>query len=141
MGLLPVMRASGPDVTRSAAGRAAAEAVWVPTSLLPRFGVEWSVGDDGAICARYGLGGEALEVGMLLDDDSMIRSVRFERWGDPDGSGTFGAHIFGGEFTAHGDFGGMRIPTEGRLGWHYGTERWPDGEFFRFRVTDLQPVV
>ena len=46
-GRLAVMRAAGPDVSRSAAERAAAEAVWVPTSLLPGFGVEWSVeGDD-----------------------------------------------------------------------------------------------
>jgi hypothetical protein len=34
-GLLPVMRAAGPDVTRSAAGRAAAETIWLPTTLLP----------------------------------------------------------------------------------------------------------
>lgn len=41
LGLVPVMRADGPDVARSAVGRAAGEAMWLPTTLLPRFGVEW----------------------------------------------------------------------------------------------------
>jgi TusA-related sulfurtransferase len=42
LGLLPLVHADGPEVTRSTVGRAAAEAVWVPTALLPRFGVDWS---------------------------------------------------------------------------------------------------
>lgn len=36
LGLVPVMRADGPDLSRSAAGRVAGEAMWVPTALLPR---------------------------------------------------------------------------------------------------------
>ena len=51
-GLLPVMRSSGPDVSRSAAERAAAEGVWMPTALLPRFGVAWSTTGD-QVRARY----------------------------------------------------------------------------------------
>jgi hypothetical protein len=38
-GLVTVAHAHGADVSRSAAGRAAAEAIWLPTALLPRFGV------------------------------------------------------------------------------------------------------
>jgi hypothetical protein len=38
LGLLTVAHAEGPDVSRSAAGRAGAEAIWLPTTLLPRFG-------------------------------------------------------------------------------------------------------
>ncbi|WP_350269091.1 DUF6544 family protein [Brevibacterium sp. CBA3109] len=36
-GLFTVASAAGQDVSRSAAGRGGAEAVWVPTALLPRF--------------------------------------------------------------------------------------------------------
>jgi len=46
LGLIPVVRAAGGDVLRSAAGRASGEAVWVPTALLPRFGVTWTATDD-----------------------------------------------------------------------------------------------
>ena len=46
-GVVPVMSATGPNVSLSAAGRAAAEACWVPTTLLARFGVSWTAeGDD-----------------------------------------------------------------------------------------------
>lgn len=37
-GRFTVASAAGQDVSRSAAGRGGAEAVWVPTALLPRFG-------------------------------------------------------------------------------------------------------
>ena len=32
----------------------------------------------------------------------------------------------------------MRVA--GRLGWPFGTDRWPDGELFRYRITDLDFV-
>lgn len=38
-GLVKVLHAEGADVSRSTAERAGAEAFWLPTSLLPRFGV------------------------------------------------------------------------------------------------------
>ncbi len=44
-GLVTVVHTEGPDVSRSVAGRGGAEAVWVPTALLPRFGVSWSAGE------------------------------------------------------------------------------------------------
>jgi len=41
-GLVTVAAGAGPDVSGSAAGRAGAEGIWLPTALLPRFGVRWS---------------------------------------------------------------------------------------------------
>ena len=140
-GLIRVMQGSGPDVSRSAAGRAAAEAVWVPTSLLPGFGVEWSAEGDDRISARYQIAGYPVRVDFSTTSEGLIRSAIFERWGDPDGTGEFGAHPFGGDFSAHATFNGVTIPSEGRLGWHYGTDRWSEGEFFRYRITDLELTV
>ena len=59
------------------------------------------------------------------------------RWGDPDGTGTWGWHPFGGEISGHRTFGGLTIPSAGRLGWHAGTDRWAAGEFFRYEITAL----
>ena len=66
-------------------------------------------------------------------------ALAFDRWGDPDGR-SFGWHRFGGELTVHTSFGGLTIPSAGRLGWHPGGDRFADGEFFRYRITALQPV-
>jgi hypothetical protein len=136
-GLIRVMHASGPDVSRSAAARAAAEAVWLPTALLPRFGVEWAAPDDDHIEACYAIDGQPMQVRYALTAGGHVRSVVFDRWGDPDGTGDWGLWPFGGEFTSHATFDGITIPDTGRLGWHYGTDRWDEGEFFRYRIAEL----
>jgi hypothetical protein len=56
LGLLTVAHAQGPDTSRSAAGRAGAEAIWLPTALLPRFGVHWSVGSSNQVTAGFRVG-------------------------------------------------------------------------------------
>ena len=76
---------------------------------------------------------------LRLDPAGRIVSLAFDRWGDPDGRG-FGWHRFGGEVTGWASFGGLTIPSAGRLGWHPGGDRFAEGEFFRYRITALQPV-
>jgi hypothetical protein len=139
-GLVRVMHTEGPDVSRSAAERAAAEGVWIPCALLPRFDVEWAADDDTHLSARYHIEDKPVHVNYRLSPDGYIQSVVLDRWGDPDGTGTFGLHPFGGEFTSHATFDGATVPDSGRLGWHYGTDRWSEGEFFRYHITDLALV-
>jgi hypothetical protein len=140
LGVLPVTRADGPDVARSAVGRVAGEAMWLPTALLPRFGIEWEAADDRHVMARFGLDGVAVDLQYELEDDGRIRSVVFDRWGDPDRSGAWGLYPFGGQVTGYRTFGGLTVPSAGRIGWFYGTDRWPEGEFFRFQLTALEPL-
>jgi len=61
LGLIRLLHAQGPDVSHSAAGRVAAEAVWVPTALLPRFGVTWQAADAHHLTASYRLDDVELE--------------------------------------------------------------------------------
>lgn len=140
LGLVPLVRADGADYARSAAGRAAGEAVWVPTALLPRFGVQWSASDDRHITARYRLDSTDLDVHYELDGDGLLRSFVFDRWGDPDRTRSWALHPFGGEVTGYATFDGVSIPAAGRVGWFFGTDRWREGEFFRYQITDLQLV-
>ncbi len=138
-GLITVAHAEGADVSRSAAGRGGAEAIWLPTALLPRFGVRWSAEGPNHIKAEYSLGDTPLELNLTIDEEGRVENLIFDRWGDPDASGTFGEHPFGGEITGHATFHGVTIPSAGRLGWHYGTDRWPEGEFFRFDLVEMEP--
>lgn len=139
LGLIPVMRAAGPDVSRSAAGRCGGEGVWIPTALLPRFGVEWSAVDDHHVVARQTLDDHHLEVHHVLNDHGRVTTTWFERWGDPESTGTYGLHTFGVEHTAHRTFAGLTIPSASRAGWWYGTDRFRDDVFFEAEITDLQP--
>jgi hypothetical protein len=136
-----VVHADGPDTSRSAAGRGAAEGMWVPTSLLPRFGVTWRAEDASRIVARFtGMGGHPVEVHLQLRTDGQVVRFWFDRWGDPDETGSYGVVPFGGDALAWATFDGITIPSEGRVGWWYGTPRFQEGEFFRYRITDLELV-
>ena len=139
-GLVTVAAGDGPDVSRSAAGRAGAEGIWLPTALLPRFGVRWSAPAPDRLEAAFAVGETPVELELRLDEAGRAVALAFDRWGDPDGGGEFGWHRFGGELGGHARFGGLTIPAAGRLGWHPGGDRWAAGEFFRYRITELGPV-
>lgn len=100
----------------------------------------WEARDHDVIVASFSVGDVPVELRQRIDATGRPRSIVFDRWGDPDDTGTWGWHPFGGEMWAVHTFHGLTIPTAGRMGWHYGTERWPDGEFFRYEITDLRPV-
>jgi hypothetical protein len=137
VGLIQVVQAEGPDVARSSAARAGAEAVWVPTALLPRFGVNWTADDATHLTARYTVDNTPLAVRYELDDSAGIASAQVERWGDPNNTGSWALHSFGLEATARATFGGVTVPSQGRVGWFLRTEQWATGEFFRFALTEL----
>jgi hypothetical protein len=42
--------------------------------------------------------------------------------------------------TGYRTFDGVTVPSEGRTGWHFGTERWDDGVFFRYEITGYELV-
>lgn len=139
-GLIPLIRADGPDLSRSSAGRVAAEAVWVPTALLPRFGVTWRATDSHHATASYRLDGTELHLDFVFDDDARVLSVSLDRWADVDGTGRFTHHRFGHELRRYSTFDGVTVPSAGRGGWFYGTDRWSEGEFFRYELTDFHLV-
>jgi hypothetical protein len=60
--------------------------------------------------------------------------------GDPDSTGTWGLYPFGFEPTGYSTFDGVRVPSAGRAGWFYRTDRWNEGEFFRSEMIDYQLV-
>jgi hypothetical protein len=140
LGMIRVMHASGPDVARSAASRGAAEGVWVPSALLPRFGVDWSSQTDDHLVARYRIDDIDLEVHCRLDGEGRLQSITFDRWGDPDDTGTYGLQPFGVEVTGYDTFGSYTVPSAGLAGWFHRSDRWPEGAFFRYQLTHHQPV-
>lgn len=139
-GVKDLVVADGPDVSRSAAVRAAAEAIWLPTSLHPVNGVSWTQVGEGQIRAAFAVDGHAVSIELQVSPEGKVLSVLTDRWGDPDGSGDWGAHPFGAEFTEWEEHSGLTIPVAGSVGWFYGCDSWSRGEFFRFTITDAQPL-
>lgn len=138
--LVTLVDADGPDISRSAAGRAGAEAIWAPAAVLPGPGVSWSALDDRHLRVLFDVGDTPVDLHLHLDDAGRLRTFRTMRWGDPDGTGRWDWHPFGGRVTTTRLFGTSVVPATGAVGWY------PDGpdarrhEFFRFRLTALTPT-
>jgi hypothetical protein len=135
LGVVPLARTKGPDVTRAAAGRLAAELIWLPEALLPGGATDarWAAdGPDGAR-VRVVIGDTELTVHLRLARDGAVQAVWLERWGDPDGSGAFSSQPFGAEAAGEAAFAGHTIPSRLSAGWGYGTDAF--APFFEATVT------
>ena len=133
-GLLPVVRASGVDITRSNAGRLAGEAVlWLPTACSA---AAWAGGPDAdTAVATWRLGDLDDAVHLRVGSTGRLEEFWLPRWGNPDGKG-FGRYPFGGLVEAERAFDGVTIAAQVRAGWWWGTDRQDEGEFFRATITD-----
>jgi hypothetical protein len=132
--LIPMLQASGPDITRSAADRFAAETIWLP-SVFCGDEVSWN-GDDPLVAhARFDVDGSAEDLALTLSQGS-LQSVALPRWGNPDG-GAFREIDFGAVVEQEATFDGYTIPARMRAGWYFGTDRFDtDGKFFHATIDD-----
>jgi hypothetical protein len=135
-GLVPVARASGPDTTRSAGDRLAAETVaWAPQGMLPALGAVWRHVDDTHAVVGLPIGDRTVEVTVTVDQHGALRELTMQRWGDPAEPGEFDLHPFGGRIDDHARHGGITIARTGTVGWYAGTPRFDEGEFIRWTIT------
>ena len=131
-GLIPVAQASGPDISRSATGRLAAETVaWAPHALTDP--VRWRAVDDTHAVATIPAEDHETDVTVTVDAEGLVRELSTRRWGNPD-SGDFDWHPFGGRVDSHAEYDGVTVAAAGVVGWHWGTDRQTEGEFFRYRI-------
>jgi hypothetical protein len=135
LGRLRVLSAEGPDVSRSAAGRAALEAIWAPAALLPGPGVDWRAVDDHTIAVTLDVPPERPDVQLRIDDSGALRAAWAPRWRATRGGGEYVP--CGCEVHAERRFGPLTVPEDVTVGWGYGTPDW--APFFRARITSLAP--
>lgn len=162
-GLIPVMRASGPDIDRSALGRFNGEAIFTPHRLLPDAGAQWHPAGDDAATVVLSAGGEPIRADLpgplqgqkevpgtsswttagettratiAVDAEGRLRSVRFNRWGDFRGKG-FCEQVFGVELSGETEVAGLRLPTTLRAGWGE-PGALGEGEFFRATLSQFE---
>jgi len=134
-GIIPLMRASGPDITRSAAGRAAAESIWLPSSLCSD-DVWWRAGEGNAVHARFAVDGHAADLALAVAQ-GRLHAVSLPRWGNPDG-GPFREVPFGAFVDQEATFDGYTIPARLRVGWYFDDVARFDreGKFFEVSIDD-----
>lgn len=122
------------DVAAGALHRYLAEAVWLPTALLPTEGVTWSPIDDRHARASISAGDTTVSLDFTFGADGRVESVFTEsRMRDVKGRAI--PTPWRGRFTRYEQRDGMEIPIEGEVGWLL-----PDGPqvYWRGEITGVQ---
>lgn len=137
LGIIPVMTADGPDITRSAAGRLHIETMWLPSVLLDS-NVQWLSRDGLHPEAVIRAHDEESHIELAIDDRGRVRTGQLSRWGSPEGRELHYVD-FGAIVEDEATFEGITIPTKLRIGWFFGTPRFEEeGEFFRVTVDRVE---
>ncbi|HPE34078.1 MAG TPA: hypothetical protein PLI65_04705 [Bacteroidales bacterium] len=131
--LIPVMSASDENVTRSAEGRAIMESLFAP-HLLIHPDINWEAVSEEEITATWTIFREKEPLHLIIGKDGSLKSAFINRWGNPGGVKKFNYSTFGVHIEKQFKYKGTMIPAKGNAGWWFGTEKYKDGEFFRFEV-------
>lgn len=140
-GLIPIIAADGPDISRAALGRIEIESVWLPTVLLAS-DVTWSA-SDAVHVDHVGVGlhlaDHSAHLDLSIDAGGRLRTACIARWGNPEWANhvqkEFHEYPFGAVVSDERTFDGITIPSAMRVGWYFGESRFEsEGEFFRVTI-------
>ncbi|MDB4874112.1 MAG: hypothetical protein JWM41_558 [Gemmatimonadetes bacterium] len=115
-GLVTVANQTGtPELASGALLRYLAEAVWLPTALLPSQGVRWTAIDNRSARAALTDGATTVSMDVSFASDGGIRTITAMRYRDVNGRPVltpWEAH-----FSDYERVNGMRVPHWGEVGW------------------------
>ncbi len=134
LGLIPIVDVEGtPAIAQGALHRWLAEALWMPTALLPSAGVIWAPVDDSTARATVGAGGTSVWLDFHFGADSLITRTTTPARGR-DVHGTIVPTPWQGRCGDWAERGGMRIPLSCEVAWIL-----PEGvqTYWRGRITDV----
>jgi hypothetical protein len=114
--LIPVVDQHGTrEMAAASLQRFLAEAVWLPTSLLPRNGLGWSAIDDSTARVTLTDGPTTVSLDVRFGERGEITGVSTDRYRDVKGTPVLTRWV--GTHTDYKRLGGMMIPTAGEVAW------------------------
>ena len=135
-GVFPAVRMEGEDTTKSAIGRLAIEAVWLPSALLPQAGATWEAVDNHSAKVTIQIDGQPTTLVVNVEPDGKLRRSIISRWGGVGESGEAVWMPFEVESHEEREFGGYTIPSFCTAGWWMRSDHF--FEFFRANVESAE---
>ncbi|MCY7278849.1 MAG: hypothetical protein LH702_35215 [Phormidesmis sp. CAN_BIN44] len=124
---------SGEDITRSCVGRVQAESIWLP-SVLCNSDIIWTELNASQVQATFTALGEPAKLTLTVSNQGVLEQIKVDRWGSLEGE-AFHYGDFGGIVEQSDIFEGYTIPTQLRVGWFFGSERFEsEGESFHCTI-------
>lgn len=126
LGLVPIMRKHGPEMSEGEALRYLGELPWNPSAMLLNRRLRWRELDDTAVEVSTRVGG--VRVSICIEFDAAGDIVRISTPGRPRMEEANKLRPWVGEFSRYATVGGTRIPTRGEVRWEL-----PGGPFTYWR--------
>jgi hypothetical protein len=118
LGMYRVVSVEGTaELSASALQRYLAEAVWLPTALLPEDGVVWSPLDGSSARASLTVGPTSVSVEFHFRADGLVGRIYVPARGRDVGGGRLVPTPWQGHFSRYAVHGGYQIPTLGEVEW------------------------
>lgn len=134
LGLVPVVDLRGtPEMAEGELLRFLAEAPWYPTALLPSQGVAWEAVDDRSARATLQDNGTSVSMIFTFDDRGFIDTGRAESRSRAVGDAMVPTP-WSIRLGRYREKDGMRIPTEGEVGWEIEDEHLP---YWRGTISEI----
>lgn len=134
MGVVPVVNVQGtPEIAAGALVRYLAEAVWMPTALLPSQGVSWAALDDTSARATLTAGGTTVSLDFFFGADGLVERIYTPARGR-DVKGASVPTPWEGRWFDYAERDGVLVPTRGEVAWILAEGRVP---YWRGRVTNV----
>ncbi|ABO35131.1 hypothetical protein MmarC5_0821 [Methanococcus maripaludis C5] len=132
-GLIPVVKESNNDITKSARGRLAIELiVWNPWAIIPDKNTKFKEVDFETFSVSFEIDGEPVKVNLKVNENGSLKEVYMNRWNKLE-NGSYGYIPFGGTVSDHLEKDGLKIAKTLNVGWNYGNDDYI--ETFYFNVT------
>jgi hypothetical protein len=133
LGVVPVARASGPEMDEGEMMRYLAEAIWYPTALVPDERLRWWPVDESSALAVLSDKGREVSVKFRFDDQGMVYRIDADRYrAENRGYRRRPWSAYCGEYALRD---GFRIPLEARVVWHFPQVEL---EYFRGRIESAE---
>ncbi|MBB6402404.1 hypothetical protein HNP92_001726 [Methanococcus maripaludis] len=136
-GLIPVVKESNKDITKSASGRLAIELmVWNPWKVLMDKNTEFKDVDSETFSVSFEIDGEPVTVYLKIDDEGNLKEVYMNRWNKLEND-SYEYIPFGGTISDQLEQNGLKIAKTLNVGWNYGSREYVQTFYFNVTAADF----
>lgn len=129
---ITVANARGPEIDQGAAVRYLNEIMWFPAAALNSY-IIWEAIDERSAKATISYGAQRASATFVFSAEGDLQTMEAQRYRESDGK--YSLERWSTPISAYGEFGGIRVPTQGAGIWHSENS---DFSYIKLEVIDIE---